>query len=376
MPPAPLQHLLVFAHTPPPVHGQSLMVKTLLDHLPSVAPHLTLHHVDVRLSRDSTDIGRPRVAKLLPLLTACFRALVLRFRHGPLALYYVPAPAKRSALYRDWIVMLLCRPFFSSLILHWHAVGLGDWLTHHATAFERLLTHRLLGRADLSISLASELLPDAQHFHPKRTAVIPNGLDLPPTENPKLKTRNQSPTELLFLGLCSREKGLFELLTAIAIANRREPHAFQLTVAGGFATVADQHAFFSQVVALGTDVVRHVGFANESEKHALLSAADVFCYPTAYPHEAQPLALIEALAHDLPIVATRWRAIPSMLPATPHPHIHLVEPTRPDQLAEALLVARHTPPPAGELRAHYLGHFTRDQHLTALARALSAPSAA
>ncbi len=397
MPARPPQPLLIFAHTPPPVHGQSLMVQTLLTHLPSVAPHLTLHHVNVRLSRDSTDIGRPRFAKLLPLLAACIRALVLRFRHGPMTLYYVPAPAKRSALYRDWIVMLLCRPFFPKLILHWHAVGLGDWLTHHATFLERFLTHRLLGRADLSISLAPELLPDAQHFRPKNTAVIPNGLDLPTPQNPKLQTRNSEPqtpnsepetrnpkpekeqlgsTELLFLGLCSREKGLFDLLTAIAIANRREPHAFHLTVAGGFASIADQHAFFSQVVALGPDVVRHVGFANDSEKHALLSSSHIFCYPTAYPHEAQPLALIEALAHDLPIVATRWRAIPSMLPATPHPHIHLVEPTRPDQLADALLAARHTPPPNGELRAHYVAHFTRTHHLTALARALSAHSAA
>ena len=370
MPPAPPQHLLVFAHTPPPVHGQSLMVKTLLDHLPSVAPHLKLHHVNVRLSRDSTDIGRPRLTKLLSLLTACFRALALRVRHGSMAFYYVPAPAKRAALCRDWIVMLLCRPFFPQLILHWHAVGLGDWLTHHANAFERVLSRCLLGRAELSVSLAPELLADAQHLHPKKTAVVPNGLDLPTTQNPKLKTRNQSPTELLYLGLCSREKGLFDLLTAIAIANRREPDALRLTVAGGFATIADQHAFFSQVVALGTDIVRHVGFANDSEKYALLSAADVFCYPTAYPHEAQPLALIEALAHDLPIVATRWRAIPSMLPSTPHPHIHLVEPARPDQLPDALLAARHTRPPRGELHAHYLAHFTRHHHLTALVAAL------
>ena len=370
MPASASQHLLVLAHTPPPVHGQSLMVQTLLDHLLSVAPHLTLHHVNVRLSRDSTDIGRPRFAKLLPLLAACLRAIAVRFRHGPMTLYYVPAPGKRAALYRDWIVMLLCRPFFRSLILHWHAVGLGDWLMHHATALERTLTHLLLGRADLSIVLSPELLPDAQHLSPRRTAIVANGLDLPETPDVQFKTPTNAPTHLLYLGLCSREKGLFDLLTAVAIANRREPDAFRLTVAGGFATIPDQHAFFSQVVALGPDIVRHVGFADETQKHALLSAADVFCYPTAYPHEAQPLALIEALAHDLPIVTTRWRAIPSMLPATPHPHIHLVDPARPDQLAEALLAARHTPPPTGELRAHSLARFTRNHHLTALARAL------
>ena len=37
--------------------------------------------------------------------------------------YYVPAPGKRVALYRDWLVMFICRPFFSGVILHWHAVA-------------------------------------------------------------------------------------------------------------------------------------------------------------------------------------------------------------------------------------------------------------
>ena len=39
-----------------------------------------------------------------------------------------PAPGKHSALYRDWLVMLLCRPFFKRLVLHWHAAGLAKWL--------------------------------------------------------------------------------------------------------------------------------------------------------------------------------------------------------------------------------------------------------
>src|SRR5690606_24891485 len=63
--------LLVFAHTPPPVHGQSLMVQTLVDGLPSVAPQIVLHHVNPRLSRNTSDIGRWRPTKLVPLLAAC-----------------------------------------------------------------------------------------------------------------------------------------------------------------------------------------------------------------------------------------------------------------------------------------------------------------
>ncbi len=392
--------LLVFAHTPPPVHGQSLMVQTLVEHLPAAVPSLKLHHVNPRLSHDAADIGRWRPAKAFTLLAACFRALALRAHHGSMAFYYVPAPGKRSALYRDFIVMLLCRPFFPTLILHWHAVGLGEWLHTHATAPERWLAQRLLGRADLALILAPELAADAQFLAARRTAVVPNGRDVTKTQNSKPKTQNsaapgptseletqnskpktQNPaprnaeprtrnsTEVLYLGLCSREKGIFDTLTALAIANRRIPGGFHLTVAGCFASISDQHAFFSQVLALGREHVRHVGFANDAEKHALFAAADVFCFPTSYPHEGQPLALIEALAHDLPIVTTRWRAIPSMLPAASE-HLHFVDPGRPDHIADALVALRRTAPPAGTLRAHYLAHFTREHHLAALAAAL------
>lgn len=359
------------------------MVQTLVEGLPSVAPQIILHHINPRLSRDTSDIGRWRFGKFFALLAACSHALAVRTHRGPMPFYYVPAPGKRSALYRDFLVMLLCRPFFTALILHWHAPGLGEWLATHATPLEHWLAQRLLGRAALAIVLAPELAADAQRLRPRRTSVVPNGLDLPETQNSKPKTQNpdaspstpnseprtRNSTEVLYLGLCSSEKGIFDTLTALAIANRREPGAFRLTVAGGFANVRDQHAFFSQVLALGRDSVRHVGFADDTEKQVLLSSADVFCFPTAYPHEGQPLAVIEALAHDLPIVTTRWRAIPSLLPSNSE-HIHFVTPGRPDQIAEALLAARHTSPPNGQLRAHYLTHYTRERHLAALAAAL------
>lgn len=380
--------LLVFAQTPPPVHGQSLMVQTLVDGVLAVAPAIRLHHVNPRLSHHAADIGRWRPGKLVALLNACTRAWQLRLQHGPMVFYYVPAPAKRSALYRDLLVMLLCRPFFSRRVLHWHAVGLGAWLATKATPPERWLAHSLLGRADLAIVLAPELTADAQLFRPRRIAVVPNGIADPDgsscTHHPVTETnepnerdtRATTPprdrvTEVLFLGLGSREKGLFDTLTAVAIANRREPGAFRLTVAGDFASAADEAAFRSQVETLGPEIIRHVGFAEPAQKHALFAAADVFCFPTHYAHEGQPLALIEALAHDVPIVTTRWRAIPSMMPAE---HVWFVDPGRPDQLAAALLAARTAPRPRGQLRAHYLAHFTRERHLAALAEALTVAS--
>jgi glycosyltransferase involved in cell wall biosynthesis len=358
--------LLVFAQTPPPHHGQSVMIRLMLEELGRPGQGFEFHHVNLSLSRDTSDIGRFRLGKLFLLLAACFKVLCVRLKHGPMALYYVPAPAKRGALYRDWVVMALCRPFFSKLILHWHAVGLGEWLQNKATATERKISRKLLGHADLAIVLADEVASDVAPLWPKRVVVVQNTLSesgvLPPAKHRVPSER----CEILFMGLCSGSKGLFDTVEALRLLHSRTPGAYRLTVAGSFDSEKTKRRFEGDVVGLHS-AVRYVGFAGPELKNQLLSESDVLCFPTYYKHEGQPLTLIEALAHDLPVVTTRWRAIPGMLPRK---FVWFVEPRRPDQVAEAILEARKAGEPGGVLREHYLLNFTHAQHISALKKAL------
>src|SRR5882672_2802577 len=139
--------LLVFAHTPPPHHGQSYMVQLMLAGFGGDARKLApgaaspfgieCYHVNARFSRGLEDIGEFQGAKIFLIFWFCLQAVWLRFRHGVDTFYYVPAPGKRVALYRDWLVMLLCRPFFKGVILHWHAAGLAKWLETETTIGSR-----------------------------------------------------------------------------------------------------------------------------------------------------------------------------------------------------------------------------------------------
>ncbi|MEO8352911.1 MAG: hypothetical protein ABI680_14355, partial [Chthoniobacteraceae bacterium] len=234
--------LLVFAHVPPPHHGQSYMVKMMLDHFggdcrdASLGEHTDLeraiecYHVDCRYSDNLEDIGSFRFGKAWLVLRYCLEAIWCRFRFGVTAFYYVPAPGKRAALYRDWIVMLLCRPFFRQFVHHWHAVGLGDWLRAEGSAFERWLTHHLLGKPALGLSLAIPSMRDALWFETERVELVPNGIPDPcpdfaenvqPRRQARRKVRaallaGESPGaepgqfRILYLAHCTREKGLFD----------------------------------------------------------------------------------------------------------------------------------------------------------------------
>jgi glycosyltransferase involved in cell wall biosynthesis len=169
-----MRKILVFAHVPPPHHGQSVMVQVLLDGL-RVDPRFEVYHVDARVSDDLEDVGSFRPRKFWRLFKCIWQAWWIRMRHGPMAFYYVPAPAKQSAILRDWVVMALCRPLFPELILHWHAFGLGEWVAA-GNDWPRKLTRRALGKADLSIVLNNYNTRDAEVFAPKRMAVVPNGI--------------------------------------------------------------------------------------------------------------------------------------------------------------------------------------------------------
>jgi len=357
--------LLVLAQTPPPLHGQSAMVRTLVTGLPPLG--IELHHVNLRLSRDSADIGRWRPGKLFAILGACARALDARFRHGCDTLYYIPAPAKRGALYRDWLVMLLCRPFFRRLVLHWHAAGLGEWLRTHATAPERWLTQLFLGRADLALVLGEALRADAAVLRPRQFAVVRNGIPDPcpgferaPAPGLRLRTA-------LFVGLGIRDKGVFDALTAVRLANQTAGSGqWRLVLAGDLPDPAQAAELRTHASRSDGSLVL-AGFVSGGTKHELFAAADVLVFPTYYAAETQGLVVAEALAYDLPVIVTAWRAVAENLPDH---HVQRVAVRSPAEIASALAHLAALPPPGGRLRDWYLRHYTVERHLAAIATAL------
>ena len=101
-------------------------------------------------------------------------------------------------------------------------------------------------------------------------------------------------------------------------------------------------------------------------KTQLYREADLFLFPTQYLGENQPVNLIEAMAFGLPIVTTRWRSLPEMLPPN---YPGLVSGQEPGEIAAAL--RRVLGDESGEsARKHFVENFTLERHLTTLAAAL------
>lgn len=405
----PALKVLIFAHVPPPHHGQSYMVQLMLqgfggDHRKKSAtrpsPHgIECYHVDARVSKRLEDIGDMRFGKLFLMLGYCAQAIWCRYRYGVTNLYFIPAPGKRSALYRDWLVMFVCRPFFKRIILHWHAAGLAKWLETSVQIRWRSTTYRALKAADLCIVLSNYNRADAEKLLPQRIKIVGNGIldpcpgfahDLLPRRQLRRELRarllaGQPPTagereqaggdpeifHILYLAHCMREKGLFDAIAGVELANRQlaaqaAPVRLRLNIAGNFATAGDTAAF-DRILEKPESAanLNYLGFVGGEKKIRALRDADLFCFPTFYQNENQPVNLIEAMAFGLPIVTTRWRSLPEMLPAG---YSGLVEIKSPEQIASALLGLLTSD--AGEkLRQTFERDFAMESHLAGLASA-------
>jgi glycosyltransferase involved in cell wall biosynthesis len=402
--------LLVFAHTPPPHHGQSYMVKLMLDGFGGDCRRrrkktpdgfgIECYHVNARFSKSLEDIGEFQGTKIFLILRYSLQAIWYRFRYGVTHFYYVPAPGKAVALYRDWLVMLLCRPFFKKVILHWHAAGLGRWLETCAQIRSRAITYRVFKPVDLSIVLSRYNFADAEKLLSTHVRVVNNGIpdpchDFAETVMPRRRARfaariklsageSLSSSEIaaagghaevikvLFLANGLREKGLFATMHGVVAANRTLASAhrnlrMELVFAGNFMTGEESDEFDRLLQKPEyAAAVKSLGFITGAEKSRVLREADLFCFPTQYLGENQPVSLIEAMAFGLPIVTTRWRSLPEMLPPG---YPGLVNGQDPDEIATALLhmIGDES---SETLRASFLNRFSAEQYLCSLASAI------
>lgn len=161
-------------------------------------------------------------------------------------------------------------------------------------------------------------------------ALIDNAVDVASFERADVAAK---PAGLLYVGTLTRGKGLLDLVDAARSLRARGVTGWRMEVVGAGNEAGDQEAEMVRR-AFGTEGMEGslLGPLGGAALRERFRCAGMYVLPSY--SEGQPIGILEAMASGLPVVATRVGGIPDVV--RDGVDGVLVEPGRPEQLAEAL----------------------------------------
>lgn len=304
--------VLVVGQTPPPYGGQAIMIGKLLE---TSRPGLKLAHVRMDFSRDMDAVGKVKVGKLLHLVSVIVRIAWRRVTTGSSILYYPPAGPNRVPMMRDLAILIATRWMFRKTVFHFHAGGLSE--IYAGLSFPlRLLFRLAYSRPDVSIRLSEFNPEDGKALGARCETIIPNGVEDVLSvmgSDPRHRGTAVGRARILFVGILCESKGLLVLLEACGLLRQRGVDA-AVEAMGRFESPGFEAEARAAAERWGVaDAVTYLGVLAGQEKWEAFKSADILCFPTFFESESFGLVLLEAMCLGLPVVATRWRGIPSVV---------------------------------------------------------------
>jgi len=304
--------VLIIGPTPPPAHGISILTELLLRS--DLQLSFEVVHLDTADRRTLDNVGRFELGNVALALYHGARFLWLLLRRRP-ALVYLPVSESRLGFLRDCLFLVPCRVLGIPLVFHLHGGQLDTLYAEGGAGFSWLMR--------FCFSQAARGIVLSESFRAKftglveddRVRVVYNGIPLTIYDAWKKRDRSRcgsTTRTVLFLGVLIESKGFFDLLRAVPLVlERTNDVRFVFVGDTSFPEAArarewvHEHSLDPYVSFLGTK--------SGDEKTQVFLESDVFAFPTWYPLEGQPVAMIEAMAAGLPVVTTRHATIPDIL---------------------------------------------------------------
>jgi glycosyltransferase involved in cell wall biosynthesis len=350
--PASPKKVLLVGVLPPPVHGQSLATQMLFE--ADLAP-LKKIIIGIHSSKTLATVGKLSYLKALSLIPLVGRTWLAAMRHRPRVLYYTAGSGAWVPFIRDLVFLSLCRPLFCRTLIHYHSGNLVEFLS--GSRLRSLLGHYIYGRGVWTIRLGEHC--PAPIYNGNLVFDVPNGIDAPtglPSRTPSASFR------ILFLGNLFEEKGVIDLIDAVHALALKHSRPITLSLVGGWPDDATRIKVEQKIAALPINVTCPTpASAYGADKWKALAAHDVLAFPTYYRAENLPLVIIEAMAAGLPVIASDWRGIRSLI--KDRVTGLLVPPQDISKLTDALESLANDPALRTSIQKN--AHFYYQQHLTA-----------
>lgn len=209
--------------------------------------------------------------------------------------------ASYNSFRRSMYFVGLGKLFGKKIILHIHGGGFREF---YATNPKKIA--KRLDRCDTLVVLSETWKRWFEGILPEKKIEVVGNIVPKPTNIEKMRVDNR--LHLLFLGLITEEKGIFDLLDVLE--KNKSVFAGRVCLHIGGNGKVDKLQRILEEKGL-QDMVTYEGWVDEEKKSYLFSLSDAFVLPSYT--EGLPVSILEAMSYGLPIIATRVGGIPELV---------------------------------------------------------------
>ena len=281
----------------------------------------------VRLGYVNTHIaGRVKMGNFLRALMSLvfFAVLLFRLLSFRYRLVHLNSSAGIS-FFEKSLMLFCCRVFGARTVIHIHS---GRFPQFYEKSRFKGLVRFFLERADAVFVVTAESRKFLKRVCRTPVYQIPNPV------HPcffEIESRRQTSRHILYAGYIEREKGIYDLLGAVELLRSRG-YDGRVVLAGGEKSAGSLSRARRYLAESGLEGVELTGQLSPGALAELCRLSGIFVLPSY--GEGQPIALLEAMAAGLPVVATNVGGIPEVVDDGENGL--LVPPGSPEKLADSI----------------------------------------
>lgn len=298
-------NILFIAPVPPPINGQSKASKVLIDRLKDDKHNLTI----VNLSKIGLKNGFSSLKRVLDIFSILFE--VWKNRKNKDIIYLSLAESFLGNV-RDLVIYLFCYKNCDKIFVHMLG-GAGMKKILENNGLYQKINYFFLNKiggviveGPANFNVFSKVI-DQQKIH-----IIPNfAEDFLFVDDEEIKTKflNKDNIQILYLSNLIPGKGYEELADAYINLDTAYQKQVNIVFVGGFESEESESVFLSKIKS--HDGIKYIGrFIDGNKKRELYCQSQIFCLPTYYPFEGQPISILEAYATGCVVITSNHSGIP------------------------------------------------------------------
>ncbi|MBW2645781.1 MAG: glycosyltransferase family 4 protein [Deltaproteobacteria bacterium] len=289
--------ILFIAPLPPPVTGQSLASKLFLDELEKS------YQVEIiNISKNTFKQGLNSAKRIIEV---CRSIKDIWAKKGKADIIYLSISQSITGNIKDIVTYFVCIDKLPEMIIHLHGGGIRKLifdkypLLHYINNFFLKRVGAAIVLGDSLTSIFEGMIPSNEMY------VVPNfAEDYLFLDEDKVREKFNRLEQLNFFFLSNLipGKGHYELVAAYKALDRNLQERIRIDFAGAFESKDKETAFLSTIKKVKR--IRYHDIVSGAGKRKLFAQAHVFCLPTYYYYEGQPISILEAYASGCAVITT------------------------------------------------------------------------